>query len=108
MLFVGDMISFPGRDLGPGSKYRSIPRVQLWEEIMCTYFEGGSWEEVNTLDVCYAKANQNDPACDLSTWIGCKIGLSPRVSIALARLQMAELYTLTATTSTNMLPPQLP
>jgi hypothetical protein len=68
MLLVGDIVAFPGRDLGPGSKYRSTPRVQLWEDTMCTYFEDGSWEEVNLLDVPNAKAlgrGQNDAACVL-------------------------------------------
>mmetsp|Transcript_38736 Transcript_38736/g.62447 ORF Transcript_38736/g.62447 Transcript_38736/m.62447 type:complete len:157 (+) Transcript_38736:129-599(+) len=51
------------RDLGPGSTYRSDPDVQMWEETMSTFFEGGSWEELE------------------------------------------ELYTLTATSSTNTMPP---
>ena len=44
-----------GRDLGPGSAYRANARVKLWEETMCTYFEGSGWEEVPS--VCrYARA----------------------------------------------------
>ncbi|KAJ1489633.1 hypothetical protein T484DRAFT_1885406 [Baffinella frigidus] len=38
-----------GKDLGAGSDYRSNRRVKEWEELMNTFFETGSWEQLQEL-----------------------------------------------------------
>jgi len=44
------------RDLGPGSRYRSVEQVKAWEELMCTFFEDGSWTKLEEL---YALTEQS-------------------------------------------------
>jgi hypothetical protein len=56
-----------GRDLGPKSRYRSVPRVRLWEETMCTYFEGGNWEEVRVHTHTHTQRTQRTHATHART-----------------------------------------
>mmetsp|Transcript_7364 Transcript_7364/g.18386 ORF Transcript_7364/g.18386 Transcript_7364/m.18386 type:complete len:154 (-) Transcript_7364:586-1047(-) len=48
-----------GRDLGPGSPYRSVARVREWEELMCTMFEGGGWEPMDECYTLFSKGSTN-------------------------------------------------
>mmetsp|Transcript_24068 Transcript_24068/g.78308 ORF Transcript_24068/g.78308 Transcript_24068/m.78308 type:complete len:117 (+) Transcript_24068:113-463(+) len=47
------------RDLGPGSSYRSVERVKVWEELMCTFFEGGTWTMLDELYTLTGETSTN-------------------------------------------------